>query len=108
MNALQHVLCLHRRVRCDLRRTWCFEETSVNRGKIARVRGGERTAVAAERKCFSEPGACVVFGVVWVTNPVLTKAMSRSTGTPVSEGEGLLRAVLPASPWLRLYIEKEL
>lgn len=60
------------------------------------MRGGERRAVAAEFGCFSELGACVVFGVVWVTNCPSKgcEDASRSGGAPVSEGNGLPQAVL--------------
>lgn len=43
------------------------------------MRGGDRTAVAAECGYFSELGACVVFGVVWV----LTKVVRTRAGAEV-------------------------
>lgn len=61
VNALWHVLCPHWRVKCHLRRTSCFQEICINRGKIASVRGGERTAEAAECGCFSVPALSLVW-----------------------------------------------
>lgn len=65
-------------------------------GKIARERGGERTAIAAEYGYFSEPGTCVVFGMICVTTRIHTKAVRPWAGAKVPGAGGMGQLSLPA------------
>lgn len=66
-------------------------------GKIARGRAGKRVAVEAECGYFSEPGTCIVFGVVCVTTRIHTKAIRPRAGAEVPVVRGLMEQLsLPA------------